>query len=82
MSRGGSVYPAVQNLLLDARGLGLGSVITSPHKRCEDEVKALLGIPVLEQRRQGGNLSRIAIRFLGQIAKHLGEPRGISKLNP
>ena len=45
MSRGGSIYPAVQNLLLAARGLGLGSVITSLHKRYEDEVKALLGIP-------------------------------------
>lgn len=45
MSRGGSIYPAVQNLLLAARGLGLGSVITSLHKQYEDEVKALLGIP-------------------------------------
>ena len=45
MSRGGSIYPAVQNLLLAARGLGLGSVITSLHKRYEDEIKELLGIP-------------------------------------
>ena len=45
MSRGGSIYPAVQNILLACRGLGLGSVITSLHKRFEDEVKALLGIP-------------------------------------
>jgi nitroreductase len=45
MSRGGSIYPAVQNILLAARGLGLGSVITSLHKRYEDEVKTLLGIP-------------------------------------
>ena len=45
MSRGGSIYPAVQNILLAARGLGLGSVITSLHKRYEDDVKALLGIP-------------------------------------
>ncbi len=45
MSRGSSIYPAVQNLLLAARGLGLGSVITTLHKRFEQEVKALLGIP-------------------------------------
>ena len=45
MSRGGSIYPAVQNILLAARGLGLGSVITSLHKQYESEVKALLGIP-------------------------------------
>ena len=45
MGRGSSIYPAVQNLLLAARGLGLGSVITSLHKRFEDEVKALLSIP-------------------------------------
>ncbi len=45
MSRGGSIYPAVQNILLAAQGLGLGSVITSLHKRYEDEIKALLGIP-------------------------------------
>ena len=45
LSRGGSIYPAVQNFLLAARGLGLGSVITSLHKRYEEEIKTLLGIP-------------------------------------
>ena len=45
MGRGSSIYPAVQNLLLAARGLGLGSVITSLHKRYEDEIKQELGIP-------------------------------------
>jgi nitroreductase len=43
--RGASIYPAVQNILLTCRGLGLGTVITTNHIRCEDEVKALLGIP-------------------------------------
>jgi nitroreductase len=43
--RGASIYPAVQNVLLACRGLGLGTVITTNHIRCEDEVKALLGIP-------------------------------------
>jgi nitroreductase len=41
----GSVYPAVQNLLLAARGLGLGAALTTLHKLHEDEAKALLGIP-------------------------------------
>jgi nitroreductase len=43
--RGASIYPAVQNILLACRGLGLGTVITTNHIRCENEVKALLGIP-------------------------------------
>jgi nitroreductase len=43
--RGASIYPAVQNIILACRALGLGSVITTNHIRCEDEVKALLGIP-------------------------------------
>ena len=45
MGRGSSIFPAVQNLLLAARGLGLGSVITSLHKRFEQEIKELLEIP-------------------------------------
>lgn len=42
---GGSVYPAVQNLLLAARGRGLGGVLTMWHMLVEDDLKALLGIP-------------------------------------
>jgi nitroreductase len=43
--RGASIYPAVQNIILACRALGLGTVITTNHIRCEDEVTALLGIP-------------------------------------
>jgi nitroreductase len=43
--RGASIYPAVQNILLACRGLRLGTVVTTNHIRCEEEVKALLGIP-------------------------------------
>jgi nitroreductase len=43
--RGASVYPAVQNIILACRALGLGTVLTTNHIRCEDEVKALLNIP-------------------------------------
>jgi len=41
----GSVFPAVQNLLLAARGLGLGAALTTLHKLHEGELKQLLGIP-------------------------------------
>ena len=42
---GGSIYPAVQNLMLAARAIGLGTALTTLHKMHEDDVKALLGIP-------------------------------------
>ncbi len=42
---GSSIYPAVQNLMLTARALGLGTVLTTNHMRFEQEVKAFLGIP-------------------------------------
>ena len=45
ITRGSSIYPAVQNILLAARALGLGSAITTLHKRYEKEIKDLLGIP-------------------------------------
>ena len=45
LTTGASIYPAVQNLMLAARGLGLGTVITTIHKRREAEVKQLVGIP-------------------------------------
>ena len=43
--RGASIYPAVQNIILTCRALGLGTVITTNHLRCEDELKSLLGLP-------------------------------------
>jgi nitroreductase len=41
----GSVYPAIQNLMLAARALGLGTTLTSMHRDNEQAVKDLLGIP-------------------------------------
>lgn len=41
----GSVIPAVQNLLLAARALGIGGTITRLHPQVEDRVHALFGIP-------------------------------------
>jgi nitroreductase len=40
-----SIYPAVQNLLLAAHGLGLGAVLTTLHMPYEAEIKGVLGIP-------------------------------------
>ncbi len=44
-SSGASIYPAVQNLMLAARALGLGTTLTTLHKLHEADVKTLLGIP-------------------------------------
>jgi nitroreductase len=43
--RGSSIYPAVQNIILACRGLGLGTVITTNHVLYEDEVRAILELP-------------------------------------
>ena len=42
---GASIYPAVQNLMLAARALGLGTTLTTLHMEHDQEVKDLLGIP-------------------------------------
>jgi nitroreductase len=42
---GSSIYPAVQNLMLAARALGLGTCLTTLHLRHEAEIKSLLSIP-------------------------------------
>jgi len=44
--RGSSIYPAVQNIILACRALGLGTLITTNHILYEDEVRAILGPPV------------------------------------
>ena len=45
LSSGASVYPACQNLLLAARALGYGGVLTMWHFFVEEELRGLLGIP-------------------------------------
>jgi nitroreductase len=42
---GASVYPAVQNMLLAARALGLGATLTTRHLLHEREAEAALGLP-------------------------------------
>ena len=43
--RGASIYPAVQNIILACRALGLGTTITTNHLRCEHDVRVLLRLP-------------------------------------
>jgi nitroreductase len=45
VSDGASVFPACQNLLLAARALGYGGVMTGWQHAAEAELRALLGIP-------------------------------------
>ncbi|TML39229.1 MAG: nitroreductase family protein [Actinobacteria bacterium] len=40
-----SVYPAVQNLILAARGRGLATVLTTVYRVYEDELGELCGVP-------------------------------------
>lgn len=42
---GSSIYPAVQNLMLAARALGLGTALTTVHRGRQNEIRELLGIP-------------------------------------
>jgi nitroreductase len=42
---GSSIYPAVQNMLLAARALGLGATLTTLHLQFEKEADAALGLP-------------------------------------
>ena len=42
---GASIYPAVQNMLLAARALGLGATLTTRHLMYEKETEAALGLP-------------------------------------
>ncbi len=42
---GASIYPAVQNVLLAARNLGLGTALTTLHAAVEPQLKPLFDIP-------------------------------------
>jgi hypothetical protein len=42
---GSSIYPAVQNMLLAARALGLGATVTTLYLQFEKEAEAALGFP-------------------------------------
>jgi nitroreductase len=42
---GSSIYPAVQNMLLAARALGLGATLTTLYLQFEKEAEAALALP-------------------------------------
>jgi nitroreductase len=42
---GASIYPAVQNIILACRGLGLATVLTTNHVILEAEVRSVLSLP-------------------------------------
>ncbi|MCK9485403.1 MAG: nitroreductase family protein [Dehalococcoidia bacterium] len=67
MMTGASVYPAVQNLMLAARALGMGTVLTTLWRRENDNIRTILGIP------EGWEIA--AITPLGYPATPLGKNR-------
>ncbi len=82
-TEGASVYPAVQNLLLAARALGYGGVITGWHGAVEPELRQLLGIPedvaihaVIPLGKPAGRHGPVRRRPLSEIVydDHWGDP--------
>jgi nitroreductase len=64
---GSSVFPAVQNLLLAATALGLGSALTTLGTLLADDLRQLLSLPVA--------VVPVAVIPLGWPAAPLGPPR-------
>jgi nitroreductase len=64
---GSSIFPAVQNLMLAARALGLGTTITTLHRLHEAEVKKLLDIP--------DDIETMALIPVGRPSERFGPPR-------
>jgi nitroreductase len=67
---GASIYPAVQNLLLAARRLGYGGVITGVHAYCDEtELRRILGLPGADEVAIGATIP------LGRPVGHHGPVR-------
>jgi nitroreductase len=66
LTTGASIYPAVQNILLTARALGLGSCLTTIHRFRDQPLKELLGIPA--------DVETAALIPLGYPLKRFGRP--------
>jgi nitroreductase len=62
-----STFPAVQNLLLAAGALGLGSALTTLTLALADELRALVGLP--------DHVQPVAVVPLGWPSRALGPPR-------
>src|SRR5262249_59251581 len=76
-SSGASIYPAVQNMLLAVRALGLGATLTTRHLLYEKEAEAALGLPpgvhsyaILPIGYPMGNLGPVGRRPLKEIVVH------------
>jgi nitroreductase len=63
----GSIYPAVQNLMLAARSKGIGSTMTTLHKAREQDIKQVLQIPE--------DVTTIALIPLGYPQGKWGRPK-------
>ncbi len=61
---GASIYPAIQNIVLACRTLGLGTVVTTNHTIAEDEIKAVLNLPA--------NVRTFALMPIGYPARKFG----------
>ncbi|MEE9285154.1 MAG: nitroreductase family protein [Dehalococcoidia bacterium] len=64
---GASIFPAVQNLMLAAWGLGLGTVLTTVWQHRGDDMRALLGVP--------NDVEMAALIPLGYPARPYGPPK-------
>ena len=64
---GSSVFPAIQNLLLAATAVGLGSALTTLTTTFAGELAALLGLPA--------HVRPVAVVPIGRPARPLGPPR-------
>lgn len=82
-TEGASVYPACQNLLLAARGLGYGGVMTGWHRAVEPQLRELLGVPdevflaaTIALGRPAGHHGPVRRRPLGELVYEdgWGEP--------
>jgi nitroreductase len=73
-TEGASIYPACQNLLLSARALGYGGVMTIWHQYVEADLKAALAIPddvqigaTITLGRPAGSHGPVRRRPLGEL---------------
>jgi nitroreductase len=62
-----SIYPAVQNFMLAARGLGIGTALTTVIRVVHDEIRAVLSIP--------DSFEVAALVPMGRPAGHFGVAR-------
>ena len=65
----GMIFPAVQNLLLAARALGLGTTLTTLHRGFENDLKALLDVPAA--------VEVVALVPLGHPADRFGDRKSV-----